>query len=255
MVTNFLEREIKSGQTTVNNVMRPNSRLASLVYNTIYITFYYNPAVIVGRMSFNVCSAIIRKLISVSQSFFPFLEGKDNEFLKMQVEKFLGILIGYFGPIIGYEFKFVRVSDRPQRASQAIQPEPQVVDSKSKFTCDVHIHEFKSGDRETANKRRQSIFQRRKSLSLHTLNDERHPFFSTPSRRRFSIAPNMEGSLAQPPPPPPPAVILPSQILPKAENKGSEDGVSGLPIDPMLEEDEDTEVLSLQVESYVNQPL
>ena len=37
---------------------------------------------------------------------------------------------------------------------------------QTKFNCSVNIHQFNSGDRETANvKRRMSSFQRRKSLS------------------------------------------------------------------------------------------
>ena len=48
-----------------------------------------------------------RALISSLAALLPQLDGDHNKFIKFRVERFLGVLIGYFGPIIGYEYKYV----------------------------------------------------------------------------------------------------------------------------------------------------
>ena len=48
----------------------------------------------------------------------PKLNGDSNKYIKFRVERFLGVLIGYFGPIIGYEYKHVESSAAKARCKK-----------------------------------------------------------------------------------------------------------------------------------------
>ena len=251
MVKNFLEGELgggsSNGQTQIGDKAEGSMSLSGKVYAIVRGIVYYQPLFVLGRWSFRATSFVIRALITSLTEILPLLT--DDKRLKFRVERFLGVLIGYFGPIIGYEYKLVEKTTKRPVGANRNRPIHVTDDQKKrqKFNCDVHIHQFNRGDRETANKRRMSMFQRRKSMSVDRLGPIGPPGFGTAQRRRFSIAPGLEGSVMR-------TGHLPTMpTFPRRSSEsssGSESEESGYDQD----EEEETEILSMQVESYVDAP-
>jgi len=187
VVRQFLEGECTADSSDPTGQNQNSSggdmTLTNRVYSVVKALVYYQPLLILGRLSASAAIYAARALISSLAALLPQLDGDHNKFIKFRVERFLGVLIGYFGPIIGYEYKYVDSSAvrgilRQKKKSNVKVPDiyqhsgmhPNRKRQQTKFNCSVNIHQFNSGDRETANvKRRMSSFQRRKSLSAEAI--------------------------------------------------------------------------------------
>jgi len=302
VVKTFLEGEtsehcndnLVQGQTQIpdadaqqNNSMTLTGKVYAIVKGLLY--YQWLPL----RLSVRAATFTIKALIASLAQILPLLTGDNNKYIKFKVERFLGVLIGYFGPIIGYEYKVI---ERPGCLKNRFGPQVNVTlqpDSvhaaaahinkrQTKFNCDVHIHQFAKSDRESANaKRRASLFQRRKSVSVDRLAHHPAAAAAPPStspassgggwasgmaaRRRFSIAPGLEGSMMRSAgyggavgTTPPTSMYSRSRHSDHEDSDeeseyGSESGSSQGQGQAPHEEDE-SEILSLQLESYVDAP-
>ena len=142
-----IPKEIKEGQEEANTMTQN-------VYKLIRTFIYYQPPLILSRMCYRWTIWTIQSVINGLFALLPYLAGDDYKNLKYSVEKLLGFLIGFFGPVIGYDYEKVReyglnkkgkaFGIKPQDRAIGSDPDEQRMGNttRAKFSCDLKIHQY-----------------------------------------------------------------------------------------------------------------
>ena len=151
----FLETEEKNKpQTSADDKGQNNTEadtMSQKIYQLVRAFVYYQPPLILTRMCYRWTKWTIQAIINSLLELLPYLTGDETKNLKFTVEKLLGFLIGFFGPVIGYDYEKVRetAAKRKGRALgiRAQPTHPQDDDqlqnsNKARFSCDLKIHKY-----------------------------------------------------------------------------------------------------------------
>ena len=151
----FLETEEKNKPpTSADNKGQNNTEadtMSQKIYQLVRAFVYYQPPLILTRMCYRWTKWTIQAIINSLLELLPYLTGDETKNLKFTVEKLLGFLIGFFGPVIGYDYEKVRetAAKRKGRALgiRAQPTHPQDDDqlqnsNKARFSCDLKIHKY-----------------------------------------------------------------------------------------------------------------
>ena len=151
----FLETEEMNKPQSSADFKGQNSKqvntMSQKVYKLVRAFVYYQPPLILTRMCYRWTIWTIQAVINSLLELLPYLTGDDTKNLKFTVEKLLGFLIGFFGPVIGYDYEKVRqtAANKKGRAlgirPQSAHPDndDQMYNSnKAKFSCDLKIHKY-----------------------------------------------------------------------------------------------------------------
>ena len=165
-MTLFLETE-KSNNASLE--IQGNTEVKTMWQNIIRLIkafIYYQPPMIFTRMCFRWTSWTIKITINALLELLPYLTGDDTKGLKFTVEKLLGFLIGFFGPVIGYDYEKVRATVANKKGKAlGIKPQDPTTEydenklnaNKAKFSCDVKIHKYGHASDPINTARRQSM--------------------------------------------------------------------------------------------------
>ena len=226
----FLETEERNNPSEYKGHEEAKS-MSQYVYQLIRTIIYYQPPLIFTRLCYRWACWTIQIIINALLELLPKLTGDNTKNLKFTVEKLLGFLIGFFGPVIGYDYETVRqtaankkgraLGMKPQdRLFNGDHEEPiQNLQNKAKFSCDLKIHKYEHAFDSLKSARRKFMNQdvggedtRRLSLSSDRLHHHHHHTgghlhshqlsdsnLSAPDKlRRSSMAPGtLESMIAQ----------------------------------------------------------
>ena len=151
----FLETEEKNKPQAATDIKGQTNdeadTMSKRVYQLVRAFIYYQPPLILTRLCYRWSKWTIQAIINSLLELLPYLTGDDTKNLKFTVEKLLGFLIGFFGPVIGYDYETVKetaankkgkaLGIRPQSIHQ--NHEDQIRNSnKARFSCDLKIHKY-----------------------------------------------------------------------------------------------------------------
>lgn len=130
-------------------------------------------------------------------------------FLKFTVERLLGFLIGFFGPVIGYDYETVRETAANKKGKAlGIRPKDRLPNgdrddaNKARFSCDLKIHKYEHAFESFNSARRMTMMPprgdgRRMSVSSDRLYHQQqpHPNLNLQSRQLSDNNLNLAASM------------------------------------------------------------
>ena len=150
----FLETEEKNRPQASADLKGQNDNevdtMSQRVYQLVRAFIYYQPPLILSRMCYRWTKWTIQAMINALLELLPYLTGEETKNFKFTVEKLLGFLIGFFGPVIGYDYETVKETAKKKGRALGIRLQPshpehddQIHTSdKAKFSCDLKIHKY-----------------------------------------------------------------------------------------------------------------